>query len=77
MRELQSRDEELKKVIRYGTKGEWAPMFYRPNLLIHTTRVAWITREISNYLETINPEIFSKEKAIEFAKFHDDSEILA
>lgn len=76
MRKLWSRNEELKKIIRYGTAWEWEPMFYRPDLLIHTKRVFWMTQELTKYLQTINPDIFSKEITDELATFHDDTEII-
>lgn len=76
MKEFKTRQEELEKVIRYGTNGEWEPMFYRPNLRIHTTRVYWMVREITKYLTSINPSIFSQELTNELAIFHDDTEII-
>ena len=77
MKQLWPREEELKKVLRYGTQGEWSPMYYRPDLLIHTSRVQWISQEICKYLQNLKPDLCDYEKATEFAKFHDDSEILA
>ena len=77
MKNLQSREQELKNVWRYlGSGSGWETMFYRPNLAIHTTRVNWITREITAFLETIDPSIFDRWLANELAIFHDDSEIL-
>ena len=76
MRRLWERNIELEKVIRYGTRDEWKPMFYRPNLRIHTQRVFWMTREITSFLSTINNNIFSKDITDELALFHDDVEIM-
>lgn len=70
------RQSELERVLRYGTNEEWTPMYYRPNLRIHTTRVFWITRELTKYLDTINSSIYSSSLTNELAIFHDDTEIL-
>lgn len=73
---FEERQSELEKVFRYGQSGEWSPMYYRPNLRIHTTRVYWITREITKYLDSINKNIYSSEIAKELALYHDDSELI-
>lgn len=72
---LSSRETELSKVYRY----EWSPctpMYYRPNLSIHTRRVEWMATEIANYLlETTNAKI-NIDLLKEMARFHDDTEII-
>ncbi len=70
---LESREKELSKIYRYNS---WLNIiFYRPNLLTHTSRVTWITKEICNKLEKLWLS-FNKELAIELAKVHDDAEII-
>lgn len=70
------RQSELEKILRYGTNEEWTPMYYRPNLRIHTTRVFWITRELTKYFDTINSSIYSSELTNELAIYHDDTELI-
>ena len=72
----EQRQQELEKVFRYGSKEHFFPVYYRPNLRIHTTRVLWITREITQYLDTINNSIYSSSMAQELAMFHDDTELI-
>lgn len=72
---LLPRIEELSNVFRY----EWSPctpMFYRPNLLIHSRRVEWLAWEISQFLiENIWAEL-DIELIKQMARFHDDAEII-
>jgi 5'-deoxynucleotidase YfbR-like HD superfamily hydrolase len=77
MRQLCDRNTELKSILRYGTRDEWYPVFYRPDLLIHTTRVFWITREICKYLKENSTANFQEDIALDMARVHDDSELLA
>lgn len=75
---LLPRDQELKKVFRYI----WSPcdpMFYRPNLYIHSYRVEWIALEISKFLMNYKDYFkinFDINLVKELARFHDDTEIL-
>jgi 5'-deoxynucleotidase YfbR-like HD superfamily hydrolase len=75
---LQPRIEELKKVYRYV----WSPcdpMFYRPNLHIHSNRVEWISREIMKYLDRYRDKakvVIDTDLVVELARFHDDTEII-
>lgn len=72
---LLSREEELKKVFRY----KWSPcnpMYYRPNLLIHSRRVEWIATEISNFLAKNTDKKIDLDLVREMARFHDDAEII-
>jgi 5'-deoxynucleotidase YfbR-like HD superfamily hydrolase len=69
---LKSRDEELKRVLRW----EWSackPMLYTPNLWTHIHRVEWNVKEICEDL------LFSDTLVNEWrliAKYHDDEEIV-
>lgn len=75
MKKLLSREEELSKVFRY----EWSPcnpVFYRPNLLIHSRRVEWISSEITKFLIEKTKKNIDIILVREMAKFHDDTEIL-
>lgn len=69
------RQYALEKVLRYGN-GEWTPMYYKPDLRIHTTRVFWMTREITKYLDTLNHSIYSSSVTNELAIYHDDTELI-
>lgn len=72
---LLSRDEELSKVFRY----KWSPctpMFYRPNLLIHSKRVEWLAMEIANFLVEKTGKYIDIDLVREMARFHDDAEII-
>lgn len=72
---LLSRDEELSKVFRY----KWSPctpMFYRPNLLIHSKRVEWLAMEIANFLAEKTGKYIDIDLVREMARFHDDAEII-
>ena len=78
MIELLSRDEELKKIYRY-VWSPCEPMFYRPNLYIHSNRVEWLAFEIAKTLISISPKIREKidlDFIRELAKFHDDAELI-
>lgn len=71
---LLPRKEELKKVFRYV----WSPcdpMFYRPNLYIHSNRVEWIANEIAILLNNFENKV-NVELVKELARFHDDTEII-
>jgi len=67
------REKNLSKIYRY--KAFTDTMFYRPNLLIHTKRVSWITQEISEILKKIGIQ-FDWELAKTLAIVHDDAEII-
>lgn len=70
---LESRENELKKIFRY----QWSPcnpMYYRPNLWIHTKRVEWISKEIALWLWLSDSQIHRIQK---LARYHDDAEIIA
>ena len=72
---LLPRKEELKKVFRY----KWSPcnpMYYRPNLLIHSRRVSWMAWEIATFLMEMTWKVIDVELIKEMAKFHDDAEII-
>jgi 5'-deoxynucleotidase YfbR-like HD superfamily hydrolase len=71
---LQSRDEELKLVIRYKQNSACKPMYYTPDLFIHIQRVTWMAEGICNQLE-LWQEI--TQKVTRRAMFHDDCEIIA
>jgi len=72
---LLSRDEELSKIFRYNVEIH-KPMFYRPNLLIHTKRVKRIALELANYLLKNSWKKIDIDLVWELAKFHDDTEII-
>lgn len=71
---LLPREEELKKVFRYV----WSPcdpMFYRPELLIHSNRVEWIATRIAKTLNGFENKV-NVDLVKELARFHDDTEII-
>ncbi|MDD2870525.1 MAG: HD domain-containing protein [Candidatus Gracilibacteria bacterium] len=72
---LLSRDEELSKVFRY--KGSpCTPMYYRPNLKIHSKRVEWIAFEVADFLMKNSEINIDIDLVREMARFHDDAEII-
>ncbi len=73
MQKLEPREKELSKIYRYN--GSAKIMFYRPNLLIHSKRVTWLTKEICEALERLWIKV-NKDLAIALAKVHDDGEII-
>lgn len=71
---LWTRNEELKKVIRYKENKICKPMLYTPDLWVHVNRVTWITKHICEHL---NLDEDVTKKTTRRAMFHDDSEIVA
>ena len=70
---LQSREKELQKIYRY--KGFIENMFFRPNLEIHTKRVAFLAEHICSILEEkgVKPD---REYIMALAYMHDDDEFI-
>lgn len=66
------REKALKNIYRYSF---FDTMFYRPNLWIHSHRVAWLVQEISSYAKKVFPSLDEKELLI-LALVHDDAEII-
>lgn len=71
MTTLDTRENELKKILRYidYTKS----MYYQTNLVIHSHRVHEITKYLLKYLKHEN---LNEQLALNFALIHDDEEIL-
>lgn len=71
---LESRENELKKVLRYGL---WeSPIFYKANLWIHTQRVSWIAENIALFLQKSLHIQIDSHLVKNLALVHDDEEII-
>ena len=67
------REQDLRRVTRWSL---WHPMFYRPNLLSHSKKVAWLVARVADVVtQKLGPH-FDVKRALVLALVHDDPEII-